>query len=170
MSAVRSMILTGSPTARSRFDCCEGVRSSSKITTSASIRRTRLQSSSTFPDPIYVRGFGRSRRCDMRATVSAPAVSAKRSSSSSDLSTGQPPGRPSTPTSTARSGTGAVETRGKRAMLQSLPLPNERDGAIDPGLVHIDPKDTVITLEPTELPLGVTAGAHLDEINCLSKR
>ena len=108
MSAVRSMIFTGSPTACSRFDCCEGVSSSSKITTSIESRRTMPTSSSTFPEPMKVRGTGRSRRCVKRATTSAPAVCANRSSSSSERSTGQGDEARSIPRSSARSGTGAV--------------------------------------------------------------
>ena len=119
INAVRSMILMGSPSARSRLDCCEGLRSSSKITTSASRRCTKPRSSSTLPEPMYVLGEGRSSRWVSRATTTAPAVSARRSSSSSERSVGHRPSRVSTPMSTARSATRSVEMSWNRLMRRS---------------------------------------------------
>ena len=108
MSAVRSMILTGSPTMRSRLDCWEGVSSSSKMKTSASMLRTYLTSSSTLPLPMNVLGTGASSRWLMVRTTSAPSVCARRASSASDSSHDQSDLPRSTPTRIARSGTGAV--------------------------------------------------------------
>ena len=120
MSAVRSITFTPRPTSSSSLLCCEGLSSSSKITTSMSILRTIEASSSALPLPMKVRGLGASRRWLMVKTVSAPAVCARRSSSAKDSSAGTAaPGR-SMPTSTARSGTSAVSTSNS---LRATPLP-----------------------------------------------
>ena len=101
MSAVRSMTFTSLPTTFSRFDCWEGVSSSSNTTRSAAWARASSATSSALPEPTNVRGFGASSFCVVTAATSAPAVSTRRSSSAREEASGQEaPGR-STPTSTA---------------------------------------------------------------------
>ena len=101
IKAVRSMTFKSRSTDFSRFDCCDGVNSSSKMIKSAPVDRQRREISSTLPLPTKVLGFGESSFCVVTATVSAPAVSANRSSSAKEDEIFQRmPGR-STPTSTA---------------------------------------------------------------------
>ena len=115
ISAVRSMTLTLPPTTFSKFDCCDGVSSSSNNTSVASKLRHNCPISSALPAPTKVRGLGLSKRCVVRATATEPAVWAKRSSSSRVCSIAHSlPGR-STPTKIARSGSSAVSTRGNRS-------------------------------------------------------
>ena len=103
MRAVRSMTFTDLSMTFSRLACWEGVSSSSKMTRSASCDRASSAISSALPVPTKVRGLGASKRWVVVATTSAPAVSARRSSSAREDSKGHgSPGR-STPTRTARS-------------------------------------------------------------------
>lgn len=72
----------------SRLACWEGVSSSSKMTRSASCDRASSAISSALPVPTKVRGLAASKRWVVVATTSAPAVSARRSSSAREDSKG----------------------------------------------------------------------------------
>lgn len=85
----------------------------------------------------------------------APAVWARRSSSSSERSSGQALSRHSTPTKMARSGSGAVGTKGKRAIRQLDATVNIINDLIDRKLIHIEPHDAIVTLKPGKLALGI---------------
>ena len=130
MSAVRSMILTLLSTVFSRFDCCDGVSSSSNMTRSAAYERASWAISSALPVPTNVRGLGDSSFCVVFATVSAPAVSARRSSSASEESRDHFWFGRSTPTRIARSLCSSnvvcaplVSTEANCSMLIGLPFP-----------------------------------------------
>src|SRR5664280_47989 len=65
------------------FRCCEGDRSWSKITRSASVEAIAPCNSSSLPLPINVAGSGRSRRCSISPATEAPALRVSSRSSSS---------------------------------------------------------------------------------------
>jgi len=78
--------ITRTPSAASRLRCCAPVSSSSRIARSISCAWQSSDSSCALPEPMNVAGSGRWRFCICRETTSAPAVSARLASSSSDSS------------------------------------------------------------------------------------
>ncbi len=84
ISCVRS--ITRRFTILSILRCCDGLRSWSKRSTSASTEAAAPAISSSLPAPTSVAGSGRSRRCRISPTTLAPALSASARSSASDSS------------------------------------------------------------------------------------
>ena len=101
ISAVRSITLT--LTTSSSWISWPGVSSPSQMTVSAPVDRTTSRTSRALPEPMYVAGSGRSRRCTRPSSTSDPAVSARAASSRSDVSASWTVPSVHTPTSTTRS-------------------------------------------------------------------
>ncbi len=120
MSAVRSITLTERSTDFSRLDCWEGVSSSSMMITSISSACARSDISWTLPLPTNVAGLGDLKRCVTVAMTSAPAVCARRSSSSKDVDISTLVSGRSTPTKSARSRGSSVSMSGNRSLRFAL--------------------------------------------------